>query len=263
MSALLAVLGWTAALCGLVTVVSLRASNDRRLALVAEAAHELRAPLGAALLGLHGIVADAHGARRMAAVELELRRAGLALADLDAAPHGRRAPELTEPLELRALLAEAVEGWRPLAGALGGELLFDPVGLRLLVHADRLRVSQAVGNLVFNALEHGVGPVRIRAFATRTHVRIEVRDHGPGLPAPVATLASGGLHASRRGHGLAIAARVVRRHGGRLLTAPVSSGACVVLELPRADVDPRDPATRTGGRVRRATHPLRGGRGAR
>ncbi|HKH15963.1 MAG TPA: HAMP domain-containing sensor histidine kinase [Solirubrobacteraceae bacterium] len=244
MTALIAALGWTAALCALASVVSLRAATDRRMALVAEAAHELRAPLSAALLGLHGVVADAPGARRVAAVELELRRAGLALADLDAAPRGRRAPELAEPLEVRALLAEAVEGWRALAGALGGELLFDPAGGRLLVHADRLRLTQAVGNLVLNALEHGAGPVRIRAHATRTHVRIEVRDQGPGLPAPVAVLAADGMHARRRGHGLAVAARVVRRHGGRLLTAPVSAGACVVLELPRADIDPRDPGAK-------------------
>ena len=232
------------------------------MALVAEAAHELRAPLSAALLGLHGVVADAAGARRVAAVELELRRAGLALADLDAAPRGRRAPELAEPLELRAVLAEAVEGWRPLAGALGGELLFDPAGSRLLVHADRLRLTQAVGNLVLNALEHGAGPVRIRAHATRTHARIEVRDQGPGLPAPVAALA-GGPHAGRRGHGLAIAARVARRHGGRLLTAPVSAGACVVLELPRADAAVRDPAATALWRRGSAARVLRGPWGSR
>jgi signal transduction histidine kinase len=250
MSVLLAALGWSAAAAALAKLLTVRAASERRLALVAEAAHELRAPLSAALLGLHGVAADAHGARRMAAIELELRRAGLALADLEAAPHGRRAPELAEPLELLALLAEAVEGWRPLAGALGGELLFDPAGPRLLVHADRLRLSQAVGNLVLNALEHGDGPVRIRAHATRTHARIEVRDHGPGLPAPVAALAAGDRHTSRRGHGLAIAARVAGRHGGRLLTAPVSAGACVVLELPRADVDPRRPAARASRRAR-------------
>ncbi len=258
MTALLAGLGWTAALCALATVALLRASAGRRMALVAEAAHELRAPLSAALLGLHGVVADAAGARRVAAVELELRRAGLALADLDAAPRGRRAPELAEPLDVRALLAEAVEGWRPLAGALGGELLFDAAGARLLVHADRLRLAQAVGNLVLNALEHGSGPVRVRAHATRAHVRIEVRDQGPGLPAPVAALAADGLHSGRRGHGLAIAARVVRRHGGRLLTAPVSAGACVVLELPRADGDPRRPGARADRRIRKGAPPARG-----
>jgi len=254
----LAAAGWLAALGALGTVAVLRASAERRMALVAEAAHELRAPLSAALLGLHGVVADARGARRVAAVELELRRAGLALADLDAAPHGRRAPELAEPLDVRALLVEAVEGWRPLAGALGGELLFDATGPRLLVQADRLRLTQAVGNLVLNALEHGSGPVRVRAHATRAHVRIEVRDQGPGLPEPVALLAGDGLHAGRRGHGLAVAGRVVRRHGGRLLTAPVSSGACVVLELPRADADPREPAAAALRRASKGPRLLRG-----
>ncbi len=242
--------GWIAALGALATVAALRVSTGRRMALVAEAAHELRAPLGAAMLALHGVVADAAGARRVAAVELELRRAGLALADLDAAPRGRRAPECAEPLELGALLVEAIEGWRPLARAMACELVFDEGGPRLLVQADRLRLTQAIGNLVLNALEHGAGPVRLRAHATRTHVRVEVRDHGPGLPAPVATLA-GGAHGGRRGHGLAIAARVVSRHGGRLLTAPVSSGACVVIELPRADASPRAPVARTGRRPRR------------
>jgi signal transduction histidine kinase len=242
-SVLVAATGWLAALGALATVAALRTAAERRMALVAEAAHELRGPLSAALIGLHGVVADAAGARRMAAVELELRRAGLALQDLDAAPHGRRAPECAEPLDVGALLADAVEAWRPLAGALASELLYDPARARLPVRADRLRLTQAVGNVVLNAIEHGCAPVRLRAHATRTHVRIEVRDHGPGLPAPVAELARS-EHDGRRGHGLAIAARVVARHGGELLTAPVSSGACVVIELPRADTAPRRPFAR-------------------
>jgi signal transduction histidine kinase len=301
-AAVLAAVGWAAALAALATVAVQRVAWERRMALVAEAAHELRRPLSAALLGLHGVGADAAGARRVAAVALELRRAGLALEDLDAAPRGRRAPDCDRPLDVRALLAEAVDGWRPLAGALASELLFDAGGPRLLVRADRLRLTQAVGNVVANALEHGAGPVRVRAHATRTHVRIEVRDHGPGLPAPVAALARGGadlgergslaalfggaarrgaggplfgagalrgaggplaalygavhrtrasggfplagVNLGRRGHGLAIAARIVARHGGRLLTAPVSSGACVVLELPRAELVPRGQVVR-------------------
>ena len=154
------------------------------MALVAQAAHELRGPLSAALLGLHGVVADAAAARRVAAVELELRRAGLALDDLGAAPHGRRAPECAEPVELRALLADAVEAWRPLASALASELLFDPAGARLVVHADPLRLTQAVGNLVLNALEHGGGPVRVRAHATvRTSVS-RCATTGRGCPRP-------------------------------------------------------------------------------
>ena len=236
MTAALAVAGWAAALAALGVAAGLRACMARRLALVAQAAHELRGPLGAALLGLHGVVSDAAGRRRVAAVELELRRAGLALADLDAAPRGRRAPDRAEAVDVGALLAEAVDAWRPLACAFATELIVDDRAAHMLVRADRLRLTQAVGNLVLNALEHGAGPVRIRVHPAGGRVRIEVRDHGPGLPASIAALTGDGLHAARRGHGLAIAARAVRRHGGRLLTAPVSSGACVALELPRANI---------------------------
>ncbi len=247
--------GWSVALAALAAVAYLRTLAARRFALVAEAAHELRGPLGAALLGLHGVVCDAAGARRVAAVELELRRAALALADLDAAPRGRRAADCAEPVDLRELLAGAIEVWRPLARSLASELHFDRTGPRIVVCVDRMRLVQAVGNLVANALEHGAGPVRVRLHVTRGHVRIEVRDQGPGLPGPVAALAGDAPHAGRRGHGLAVADRVIRRHGGRLLTAPVSSGACVVAELPRADAAPRDPVARAARRLRRVRLP--------
>ena len=173
--------GWSVALAALAAVAYLRTLAARRFALVAEAAHELRGPLGAALLGLHGVVCDAAGARRVAAVELELRRAALALADLDAAPRGRRARRLRRAGRPAARCSPArSRSWRPLARSLASELHFDRTGPRIVVRVDRMRLVQAVGNLVANALEHGAGPVRVRAHVTRGHVRIEVRDHGPG-----------------------------------------------------------------------------------
>ena len=199
----------------------------RRLALVAEAVHELRGPLTAAQLAL-----EAGG--RAAGVALELRRAALALEDLDAALRGARVDERRVLVDVGALLGEAVDGWRPLAGAMATELHFQPPAVRVLAVADPVRLLQACGNLVGNALEHGAGPVRVRLHVNAAAVRIEVRDHGPGLRAPVTELASS-PHTGRRGHGLAVAARMAERHGGRLLTAPVSAGACVVLELPRGD----------------------------
>ena len=271
MTAVVAAAGWIAALGALLTAACLRASLDRRMSLVAQAAHELRGPLSAALLGLHGVGAGSAAARRVAAVQLELRRAGLALEDLHAAPHGRRAPELAEPVDVGALVAEAAEAWAPLAGALGSELLVVAPGGRLIVRADRLRLAQALGNLVVNALEHGAGPVRIRVHDAAGRVRVEVRDHGPGLPAAAAAAPRGGAnrreaapppragtapwgrvwpatadaHAGRRGHGLAIAARVAESHGGRLVSAPVTAGACLVLELP-ADAGRRHAASARG-----------------
>ena len=56
------------------------------LALAAQAAHELRGPLSAALLAVDGLEPSA----RATAIELELRRAALAVDDLAAAPRGRR-----------------------------------------------------------------------------------------------------------------------------------------------------------------------------
>ena len=64
---------------------------------------------------------------------------------------------------------------------------------------------------------------------------IEIRDSGPGLPAPVGELVAAARgRRSARGHGLAIAAAVAERHGGRLASLPAARGAHLVLELPAA-----------------------------
>jgi signal transduction histidine kinase len=103
------------------------------------------------------------------------------------------------------------------------------------VRGERLRLAQATGNLIANAIEHGGGEIRVRGALAheRACVCIEVVDAGPGLPAPVADLARrprGGRGA--RGRGLAIAATIARDHGGRLAAAPCERGAWLVLELP-------------------------------
>jgi len=240
----LAYVGWTAAtVCG-VLAAALRARLARHVALVADAGHELRGPLCAARLGLHGL--EDH--ERAAALELELGRATLALDDLAAACHGRRAGERAELVDVGALLDDAVEAWRPLARAFGAELAVEPVRGRALVRADPVRLAQACGNLVANAVEHGGSPVRVRGRVLAERVRVEVHDDGPGLPGPVPALVAGsrqgrglrsGLATSPRGRGrgrgLAIAAGIAERHGGRLAAAPSARGACLVLELPRAD----------------------------
>src|SRR3954468_10957682 len=91
-------------------------ARERRVgSLVAQASHELRGPLAAARLGLHGL----EGSARLAAVGPELCRAALALDDLSAAPRRRRAGEVVRPLDLRELLDEAAGAWHALAAAWG------------------------------------------------------------------------------------------------------------------------------------------------
>ena len=224
--------------------------HRRCLTLVAQAGHELRGPLFAARLGLDGLESTA----RVAAIDLELRRAALALDDLAEAPRGRRAGQRSAPFDLAALLGEAADAWLALAESRGVVLLIEPPAGRVVVHGDRLRLAQAWGNLVANAIEHGGGAVGVRVRVADGRVRLEVTDAGPGLPAPVADLvvAARGRR-SRRGHGLALAAGIAERHGGRLTAAPSPRGARLVLELPLPGSVPRRRRRSFSAPRRRAT----------
>ena len=208
-------------------VSALHARGRRRRVQAARARHEVRGPLTVAQLALSGLERTA----RVEAIDLELRRAALALDDLTAPGRARR----RETVDLGRLIADAAPAWRALADRSGSTLTVEPVSA--LVTGDPLRLAQACANLVANAIEHGGGRVHIRAFATVDHVRVEVTDDGPGLPAPVSALVGAARgRRSHRGHGLAIAAAIARSHGGRLTSAPSHAGACLVLELPAASV---------------------------
>jgi signal transduction histidine kinase len=238
---ILTAVGWcVAALLG-----GLHFRTRQRLVLVARASHELRGPLCAARLGL-GTLASEPG--RIAAIDLELARAGRALDDLTAAPSGVRAREQRELVDVAELVRSYAPAWTTLAAAHGAAFHIDaqlrlawradgppapvPPPATTLVTADPLRIAQAVANLVANAAEHGGGVVRVRVRGAGERVKVEVADDGPGLPAPVSALAR--QRTGRRGHGLAIAAGIAEQHGGRVAVVPARQGARVVLELPKA-----------------------------
>ena len=219
MSAWLALLAWALA------AQALHLRGRRRLVLAARAGHEVRGPLCTAQLALEGLERSA----RVEAIGLELRRAALALDDLTGAP--RR--DVVECVDVAELMSEAADAWHALAAAHGVALAVEPGRAR--VTGDRLRLAQACGNLVANAIEHGGGQVHARSSAVGGRVRFEVRDRGPGLAAPVGELVAAARGTrSARGHGLAIAAAVAERHGGQLAALPVARGAHLVLELPAA-----------------------------
>jgi signal transduction histidine kinase len=215
----------------LVCVYELR----RRRELVARACHELRGPLTAVRLSLATMERRCEAPpERIAVLDLELRRAGLALDDFAAARSGKRMLDRSERVEVAELLEEQHETWHVVAGAFNSRVVLGELLPGALVHGDRLRLAQAVANLIANALEHGPGRIELTArLAGSRHVRIEVTDEGPGLPAPVADLtrrARGGR--GRRGRGLAIAADIAERHGGRLVAAPAPRGTRIGVELP-------------------------------
>jgi signal transduction histidine kinase len=210
-------------LAWVLVVTALHARGRRRLLQAARAQHEVRGPLAVARLALGGLERTA----RVEAIDLELRRAALALDDLAGRPRARG----REAVDVGRLLADAAPAWSALAERHGRTLTVEPAPAR--VAGDALRLAQACANLVANAVEHGGDLVHVRASTGSGHVRVEVSDNGPGLPATVpALLAAARGRRSHRGHGLAIASAIARRHGGRVTSVPSPHGARVILELP-------------------------------
>src|SRR5438067_2225205 len=104
-----------------------------------------------------GAGADRSSLAGLRMIDLELSRAALALDDLDRAP-GRGRPESRwELVDVDELLVESVEAWCPVAAEQGVELQLAWPGACAELWAERVRLAQAVGNLISNAIEHGGG----------------------------------------------------------------------------------------------------------
>jgi two-component system OmpR family sensor kinase len=222
-------------------------ARERRF--VADASHDLRTPLGHLQTELELALRrprsreELEQALRSASEEVErLVRLAEALLVLARADDGRL-PLHRTPLEPARLLHAVAERFSARAVREGRTLdVVADEGAR--VDADRLRLEQALGNLVDNALRHGAGHVRIAAEARDGRVELSVADEGPGFPPdflPHAferfTRADEARTRGGSGLGLAIVDAVARAHGGEARAANrVPAGALVTLTIP-ADGD--------------------------
>lgn len=107
----------------------------------------------------------------------------------------------------------------------GAEAVEVDVPADLEVHADGRRLQHVIAHLVENALRHGAPPVSLRADRSDAGVRIEVTDHGGGVPAHrvdsiFASLAPSAADDRLRdrpsGLGLPLARSLVEAMGGRI-----------------------------------------------
>jgi two-component system, OmpR family, sensor kinase len=226
-----------------------KASEDRLRQFIADASHELRTPLasirGYAELFRMGAAREPEDvAKAMRRIEDEAARMGvlvedlLTLARLDEiadAPH--------TDVDLGHLVGDAVDDARATAR---DRTISSAIDGDTTVLGDAHQLRQVLANLLRNALVHTPAgtPIDVTAARDRDDVRLEVRDHGPGLPTddPDAIFerfwrSEGGRERGRGGAGLglAIVAGIVDAHRGRVeaRNAP-GGGASFVVRLPAA-----------------------------
>ncbi|MGZ8665539.1 MAG: sensor histidine kinase [Solirubrobacterales bacterium] len=202
--------------------LSIRAGRRRHA--LNEALHELRRPLQTmALTAPNGTV------------QLALS----ALSRLDAELNGRERERRLGPVPCRALVEGAIGRWRSRAGLAGGRIeLRWRAGVPVL-RGDRAELSQALDNLIVNAIEHGGPLITIDAVRRGESLRIAVADNGHASRPPFRADSPAEVVArlrgrARHGHGLNLVRRVAAAHGGRFAFERSEGGSMAVLELPLA-----------------------------
>ena len=207
-------------------------------------AHDLRSPLTrlrvraeqAALAepvardaALSGLLAETDLVMRMLTTAIEISRS-------ESVARDRLQPAAAGPL-----IAEIAELYEPVVeeAGLAFRLALDAAPPPMPLHRELL--SQAVANLLDNAIKHaaGGGEVTLRLAATPREVTIAVEDRGPGIAEADRARALkrfGRLDAARStpgaGLGMALVEAVARLHGGRFALADNAPGLIARIVLP-------------------------------
>ncbi|MER5550425.1 HAMP domain-containing sensor histidine kinase [Streptomyces sp. NPDC002793] len=238
--------------------------EEQRKVMVSDVAHELRTPLSNIRGWLEGAQdgiadTDAQFVSSLLEEALQLQHIIDDLQDLSAADAGalRLHPE---PVRIDDLLAHVVAAHQAQADAAGVALAVAvPEGHETVpeLTADPVRLRQAIGNLVSNAVRHtpAGGRVTLRAHSAggaEDEVVVEVADTGSGmapedLPYVFDRFWRAEKSRSRRtggsGLGLAIVRKLVEAHGGTTAVAStVGEGSVFTLRLPPAGPDPMNTA---------------------
>ncbi|MBA2240113.1 MAG: HAMP domain-containing protein [Solirubrobacterales bacterium] len=208
---------------------------ERERVFVSDASHELRTPLAILKSEIElvrrtgGSKEELEAALASAAEEVDqLVRLAEDLLVIARADQGRL-PIRREAVEIETLLERVRSRYVEFGSHAGSQIIVNADGVGR-VQVDPLRVEQALGNLLDNALRHGAGTIRLQAERSpQGELLLTVSDEGPGFPQGFETLAferfrqaSGARSDTGAGLGLSIVRAIAVAHGG---TAAIEAGA--------------------------------------
>jgi len=229
---------------------------------VSTVSHELRTPLTSisASLGLLTGAADVklpEATKRLITIahsnSQRLVRLINDILDIEKIESGKVAFRL-QRVEVRSLIAQAIESNRALADGHGVRLRFEESPV-YDARSDPDRLMQVVANLLSNAIKFSPpGADVVVAIESRgEQVRITVRDHGPGIPEEFKSRmfekfaqadSSNQRQGGGTGLGLSIVKQIVLRLGGEVgFSDPPGGGTVFHVDLPRAghaNAEPED-----------------------
>lgn len=207
-------------------------------------AHDLKSPVTRLKSVLEHAVMETEDPRALTALEkvsgeAETLLSMLSMALLISRTEGGIGRESLAEIDVRQLFHDLAEIYGPLAEDSGFTISVaaDP-GLQARLH--RELVSQALGNLIENALKYAVGghAITLEAHAVDGGVKLIVADDGTGIPAARradALRRFGRLdparHIAGSGLGLTLVEAVARLHGGTISLEDNHPGLRVVLGL--------------------------------
>jgi len=230
----------------------LEAALERERGFVADAGHELRTPLALLRTELELALRQARTVDELRAAvrssSYEADRLSQLAEDLllIARTERGRLPLRVEPVPVDDLFAAVLSRFDWRATELGKTVSAAPAGA-LIVEADPIRLQQALGNFVDNALRYGGNEVTLEAARNNGRIELHVQDNGTGFPPEFlerafdrfsradAARGSGGA-----GLGLSIVKAIAESHDGSAHVANAGRGGAdtwISLPVP-SELDP-------------------------
>ena len=251
----------------------LREADRRKDEFLATLSHELRNPLAPVRNALEVLRRSAHdpalSERALAIMERQVRQLVRLTDDLlDVSRITRNRLELRrERIDLRAVIGSAIETIEPLSDAAGHTVAVQLPEGPLWVHADFTRLSQALANLLHNAVKYTDrgGRITVTASADAGEAVVTLIDTGigidpaqlPGIFEMFVQIEPTGYRArSGLGIGLALARRLVELHEGTIAARSegIGKGTTFIIRLPAIGAERETPAragaSRTAGSCR-------------